>query len=292
MRKEKKFTLIGFLQKAAYRNFNCFAECNEKGYSPVHGQVKQYCFTLIELLVVIAIIAILAAMLLPALSAARARAKASQCISNLKQVGTAYAMYHNDNDGWYCFNVNSTFNNTPANPFYGHAVTNGGYLGVYLPTDVGYKNDYTCIGGYYVKNASTPIRESKFKCPELNDPPASGSRYGYAQNDQITANGKKKIGEKEFAAPYNVSAVNSPDILMVISEQNKTGSGSQSISWKATESDLGFRHNQSANVLHGDWHVETWSKDAFPRQEKHGNEVYYSAFWDPKATSGDAYKRY
>ena len=92
----------------------------------MRGQDGGSHFTLIELLVVIAIIAILAAMLLPALSAARERAKSAQCLSNLKQMGLSYLNYAEDHDGQGIF---ATYGSGATAQIWPQIFSQQGYIG-------------------------------------------------------------------------------------------------------------------------------------------------------------------
>lgn len=89
--------------------------------NPIRSEIKKVtkrrAFTLIELLVVIAIIAILAAILFPVFATAKEKAKQTSCLSNVKQLGTAFFLYLGDHDDTFPLALTHDGTNYRANTF-------------------------------------------------------------------------------------------------------------------------------------------------------------------------------
>jgi prepilin-type N-terminal cleavage/methylation domain-containing protein len=126
-----------------------------------------YGFTLIELLVVIAIIAILAALLLPALAAAKRKAKLSQCQSNYHQIGLACNVYANDYNDYYPIDTIH-----PASPNILNSIHYTLYIATLAnpntPVVQGIQNNvFDCLGYLYETHG---IGDGKtFFCPSFPD---------------------------------------------------------------------------------------------------------------------------
>lgn len=242
-------------------------------------------FTLIELLVVIAIIAILAAILFPVFAKARASAYASECQSNMKQIGTALKMYAQDNHDTY-----------PSNRI-GTALSANVQLSMtegvkYVPGTV---NWVGALSPYM--EAITQDSAGAFCCKT-----ASSTTFG------VAASAKVSYALNANMVEMPEGAARTPDTLMAVREMDRLANailrpGNQSTSNTIvpiapflTTQDLLIggatiinprRHSDGSHILFADGHVKRFKASYFPTTISAANnwDAETSQWWNCKDNS-------
>ncbi|MBQ6473114.1 MAG: prepilin-type N-terminal cleavage/methylation domain-containing protein [Victivallales bacterium] len=215
-------------------------------------------FTLIELLVVIAIISILAAMLLPALSKARGKARQTACVNKLKNMVTAMLMYVDEYEGYCLPNVgdsNQQLHIWGKNWY--SSIT--GYMGLPLRTGP-YSADY-----YPSPNPGI------ITCPDgIAHPPSwsytrAGSNYGYRIDWGIPMIGYTYNIWQERGPEWRLQKIavfQKPSSMFFLADGNDSMANQTDVTkiYPGATCNIAYRHAGQANASYLDGHVAATKK--------------------------------
>lgn len=242
---------------SALQQFANNEHCVRRQLAADRSRGSRHAFTLIELLVVVAIIAILAAILLPALARAGSRAKATQCLSNLRQLGIAAQIYTGDNLDSYPF------------AYYFDSARNISYCWDFTT----YESSSRVVPGLLWQGQTNPKIQ---QCPSFNGSANWGSDpyTGYNYNTSYIGHGQ---GESEndptgqgVPVPAKAAAVMHPARTALFGDGQyangadkfmrapwpNPGDANFSGRYAGTQ---GFRHDGRSNVAFCDGHAAGWA---------------------------------
>jgi len=231
----------------------------EKNRNAFEG--KNYPFTMVELLIVIAIIVILASLMFPALNKARDSVKAISCVNNQRQCGLAITSYIGDYDGYFL-----------------NEVAPGKWTDLYPGAQSTFKkvlfiNKYLPDGTNAVGCPSSPAYS---ECSQNNYSSLNSVYISYG----FRWNGFSKAEDHSiFTAGYMVYAKrikkSTSFFLLADSLSYEATSGKFIQTYQLTNTTAAMRHNNKANFLFLDGHVERLSPNGFADNlEKYRGSTY------------------
>jgi prepilin-type N-terminal cleavage/methylation domain-containing protein/prepilin-type processing-associated H-X9-DG protein len=245
-------------------------------------------FTLIELLVVIAIIAILAAMLLPALSKAKARAHSVACLNNMKQWCLAFKMYADDFE-----------DQVPEEGNTGATISDASNVDAWYNTVPPFIKQPSLTTLYLAKTYPVPGFTSLFTCPSAEQPKFTvgfaKAYFMYGENSRICVN----KGTRNGAPNTKLATVTKPSDTIFLSEND----GNSPTAGAANSVVTGYyapggggssilpRHNDRSNFAMVDGSARAAKTNEYVRDQNEANTAgtewatERKMYWYPAATT-------
>jgi prepilin-type N-terminal cleavage/methylation domain-containing protein/prepilin-type processing-associated H-X9-DG protein len=235
-------------------------------------------FTLIELLTVIAIIAILAAILIPTVGKVRAQARLSNCLSNVRQWGSANLLYAEDHDGLVPWDggTNRSPNNMQLNP---PSPARGTlpwfnalppYFGSHSIRELNVQQNLPQLG-----------ETSLFICPSAERVhPGAPDWLCYGPNYLLSIYGTTPREDRPIIT--NVETIRDPSRVVLFAETTNHAPGSDGfVAQNANPNHLAnaTRHEGRSPVVFFDGHVEVFSSQELREQHAQGRD--HRVLWNP-----------